>query len=218
MARSFNGTTDLIDINSMPAGDTSPNINLGCWINTSTIAGALMCSDGGSGTGRVIQFRVSANVVNFILFTTGSAHSLSGSVTVTGGVWHHVVGAFDGTTMRLYVDGSPDGTLTTGANGTLATKHFRIGAQISGVTQQLYAGSMAHAFIRYSALSANEVKSLANGMLPSHLGVDHYWPLWGMDSPEPDIGNSSHATDVLSGTSFATDQAHEAVSLLQLTT
>ena len=44
-----------------------------------------------------------------------------GSSTISAGLWHHVAGVFDGSQMRVYLDGVLDGTLSTSnvpASGT----------------------------------------------------------------------------------------------------
>lgn len=202
MARNFNGTSDFIEWLALPSGDTSALINLGCWFKTSASTGGLLCSDDGN-THRVTQFKVNATKMQWFLSTGGTLHTLNGSVVVNDGKWHHAAGSYDGTTMRLYVDGVLDGTLTTGATSTLAGRRLRAGAQIPGVTAQFLNGSMAEVFIRYSAITAGEAKALAAGLPASHLAPAHYWPLWGADSPEPDIGIGTHVTGSLTGTSAA---------------
>jgi len=42
----------------------------------------------------------------------GRLTRLNGKAAIETGRWHYVVGTYDGTTMRLYVDGKPDGELT----------------------------------------------------------------------------------------------------------
>jgi hypothetical protein len=45
--------------------------------------------------------------------TAGSFSYLNGNGTPTIGVWAHIVGTYDGTTMRFYVDGKQTGTLAS---------------------------------------------------------------------------------------------------------
>ena len=39
------------------------------------------------------------------LFYAGEHNDLIGTTVITDGYWHHVAATFDGTTLRLYVDG-----------------------------------------------------------------------------------------------------------------
>ncbi len=50
------------------------------------------------------------------LFLSFPGGSLTGSLTVSNGVWHHVALTRSGTTFTFYVDGVPDGTTTFGVN------------------------------------------------------------------------------------------------------
>lgn len=199
MPRLFQTTNqNLIEFNPMPSGDTSSIINCGCWLKTTQGSGSLICSDNGSGSGRVLQFTTASGKIQGILFSSGggSAFIATGASSVNDGAWHHVLLSYDGTTMRIYVDGGLDGSHAATAGNTLASKRLRIGAQIPGVTNTFYAGTIAEAFIRYSAISAGEAKALAAGLPASHLKADHYWPIWGKDSPEPDIGTGTHVAGV----------------------
>ncbi len=48
------------------------------------------------------------------LFMRVNNGALASSATVTDGAWHHVVGVYDGSQIRLYVDGLLDGSSTVG--------------------------------------------------------------------------------------------------------
>lgn len=205
MARSFNGTSDLIDTASLPSGDTSSIIWVGAWIRTTDSSGAIISRDNGTGSGRVIQLKVASGKINLVMFASGGSpvRSLTGAVTVNDGNWHHVIGGYDGSVMRIYIDGAADGTLTTSVGTNLASKGLRFAAHVSGVTQDFLSGTIAEAFLRYSAITLQEAKALFNGLPVSHLNPDHYWPLWGNDSPEPDIGKATRVSGTLTGTSKA---------------
>jgi hypothetical protein len=176
------------------------NINVGCWFKTTGATGSLICSDTGSTPNRALQFKVATTHIQFNLASAGTVHTVTGAAVVNDGFWHHAVGTYDGTTMRLYVDGVADGTLTTGVTTTLASKSARIGAQIAGVTQQFFTGSIAEAFIRYSVITTTEIAQLVGGITADRLAVDHYWPLLGISSPEPDIGVGTATNGTLTGT------------------
>lgn len=191
MARNFVGASgDQILLVAFSGSESSnAHLNVSAWIQTSAAAGAIFCSD--NNINRAIQFKTLANKINFVLFSGATAHALSGATTVTDGKWHHVAGTYDGTTMRVYVDGTQDGTLTASNNGNLQGRTAAIGAQIAGVTQGRFTGSIAEVSVINDGTtpSANQIAGEAHGGLASHLGLgpSHYWPLWG-DSPEEDIG------------------------------
>ncbi|HEU4796378.1 MAG TPA: LamG-like jellyroll fold domain-containing protein, partial [Pyrinomonadaceae bacterium] len=50
-----------------------------------------------------------------------------GTTTITTGVWHHVAGVFDGSQMRVYVDGVLNGSVSTTSGPASGTGGFYIG-------------------------------------------------------------------------------------------
>jgi len=84
------------------------------------------------------------------------------AVGVSNGVWHHIVGSWDGSTKRIYVDGvekngvSKTGALTTNSNGA-AIGSF--GGTSSGY---YFGGEIAIVKIYDKGLSASEVKQNYN--------------------------------------------------------
>ena len=94
-----------------PSLDIHNSLSLSAWIklNSLDINGKIVIkpTDGGADPWEVYSLIVSGGSVRFIL-SDGSPSGESGMVSVplSVDVWHHVVGTYDGATMRLYVDGS----------------------------------------------------------------------------------------------------------------
>ena len=207
MARSFNGTTDRIDYTlALTLG-----VTLAAWIKTTTASAAacILDNDTGAAGGRAYQFRVASGKLQAIFFSGGSAFTATGATTINDGKWHHVaVTCPTSGVFTLYVAGVSDGTSAShGWDHPAGATGGSIGSHHQGASQ-FFAGSIADAVIfGGTTLSARQLGSLAAGVPASHLGVSNYLPLWGADSPEPDIGNgpaTSHANGTLHGTSTAT--------------
>lgn len=73
------------------------------------------------------------------LYYAGEYNDLAGSIVVADDQWHHVAATFDGTTLKLYVDGVQDGIKTTTFNTDGTT--FDIGKRING-TSEYYTGNI----------------------------------------------------------------------------
>lgn len=148
----------------------------------------------------------------------GSSDLLAGSAAVADGTWHHVC-LIQGTdnVITQFVDGVSDGTLTrTGnSNGTTTFDRAGFGFFVANGSNPC-ACSVAHAAGWNRKLAVQEVKALANGLLPSHLGPVHFFPLWGVDSPEPDIGTATHPSAVMVGTTQPAAGPPVGLSLLRL--
>ena len=97
----------------------SANMTVSAWIKTSDSAYLDSIMERDSGASRQFQFRMSSADANFIIFIGGSAYSVSSSVVVNDGNWHHVVGTFNGSTLLVYVDGVQKGT--TSVSGSIDT-------------------------------------------------------------------------------------------------
>ena len=125
-AQDFDGVNDDIDIGGL-VGSTN-SITLSGWIRHDGLTGvieryitlenrAVIRHDGQNSIGQ-LDFYVELDGVKQHLRIDGA---------LTAGVWHHVVGTWDGTTQRVYVDGveagsqSASGVLTTPTAGTISS-------------------------------------------------------------------------------------------------
>ncbi len=172
----FDGVNDYVSIpNSTALNPTYMSVS--AWIKTSAtgiyqqiIAKDQCRANCTTSFNRVWQFRVSsANKAEFIPFNTNSTPTwqlITGSTTVTDGQWHHLVGTWDGTTVRLYVDGVSDAT-PAAFSGSLAsgkTNPVFIGADdlADTGTQDYFRGAIDEVRLYNRALSASEVWELYN--------------------------------------------------------
>ncbi len=88
---------------------------------------------------------------------------ISTSTTLTTGTWHHIVGTYDGTQSRLYLDGNlVAGPTNEGGNGSCNASEIGIGALNNGATYK-FSGLVDEMGIWSKALSATEIADLYNG-------------------------------------------------------
>lgn len=142
----------------------------------------------GATSGRASVFlRNNANTIGILNIGT--------ALTVFDGTWHHFAYVQDGAgNWQVYVDGAADsnchGTFTPGA---ITVPTIGVGCLRQNPTTQTFgSGKVAHVATWQRQLAAQEVKSLANGMIPSRLGPQRYWPLWIAETTFADLG-STHA-------------------------
>ncbi len=81
------------------------------------------------------------------------------ATTINDGNWHQLVGVYDGTTQRLYVDGQPAGTPQTGAPAG-NTGNVWIGGAPDYAGARNFNGNIAQVAIISSALSAAQVLAI----------------------------------------------------------
>jgi hypothetical protein len=109
---------------ALPVGNTSRTIE--AWVKTSTSTNGVVANWGNTLTNQ----RSGLIVVNNHLYYVGENNDLQGSVNISTNSWHHVAITFDGTTLKLYVDGALDNSSTKSFNTTGTT--LRIGQRSVG--------------------------------------------------------------------------------------
>lgn len=104
--------------------------------------------------------------LNLFLADASSYDYLSGANNIGDGNWHHVVGTWDSSTMRLFIDGSPRETLTETRIPVSNVYDLLIG-KAPGYSQT-YRGYLDEARINSTVLSANWIATeYANQNSPS---------------------------------------------------
>jgi hypothetical protein len=218
MGRSFNGTSDRIAVNAAHVTNGQNAFTIAMWVSAS-IAQASSKDPYGEGftgnTGPFFQIQGDASghaVISARSGITGSSDQITGTVAVFDATWHHLCvsqNAAASATFKLFIDAIADGTKTRTSLSNQGNQGFdttTLGALVRNTIATFYGGKLAHVALWKRELSVGEIKSLAAGMLPSELAPAHYWPLWGTDSPEPDIGDHSIAAGV-NGTLIGTTAA-----------
>ena len=71
--------------------------------------------------------------ITFDLYQSHNQYTtVFGNAVLTTGVWHHVAGVFDGSQMRVYVNGTLDASLTSGSGPASGTSTLKIGRNSGG--------------------------------------------------------------------------------------
>lgn len=132
---------------SMTAGSASGTITSASWMDTvGSWWGMLWIKTAGSGTERHgfsrwnnntnYMFSMGISTTNKGIMrnrTSASNNNVIGAVTVNDNGWHMLFGTYDGTTQRLYVDGSPDGTAALSpGTGLQIGQNLRLGSGFTG--------------------------------------------------------------------------------------
>lgn len=203
MARNFNGSTDKIAVDSAHSWSNLANWSLSAWFKTSSAnTNREIYIEQGTTHFVVLGIASTSTKLRFTVDGTDtSGYRVFSSGTVNDDAWHHACWTQDSSgNFALYLDGTIQGSGTaTPPSFTPSTAD--IGNSTGGSNG--WTGSLAHVATWGRKLSVKEITSLANGLLPSHLGPTHYWPLWGEDSPEADIGTGTKVTGTLTGTAAA---------------
>ena len=153
-ALNFDGVNDFISVTSSPSLDLAGGISLEAWVNITdnnpanplTIVSKWDDTNGRRayllqlGTNRKVQFLLSSDGTANLgsLFTAASAAAL------TINTWYHVSATYDGTTMRILINGVQDGTLAGPASVFVSPALLRVGARGNAVSsaENFFQGAM----------------------------------------------------------------------------
>lgn len=128
----------------------------------------------------------------------GAAHNADISGNTGPSTWVHVAGVIESATSRTpYLNGIAGATGTDSRNPALAETTVGTGSgQERGFANT---GHLAEAAIWSVGLSAAEIAALAAGVPPRLIRPESlwgYWPIWGVDSPEPDLSGNQRSLTV----------------------
>ncbi|GAB2705818.1 hypothetical protein GCM10011495_23310 [Hymenobacter frigidus] len=130
-ALAFDGVNDQVTGTNaqLPQGNTARTLE--AWVNPSNTNVGLITY----GTNALNQ-RAGISLLGNRLYYAGSSNDLIGSTAIALNTWHHVAASYDGTTLKLYVDGVLDATQNMTAFNTTGTG-FLLGNTGNGVSEYL---------------------------------------------------------------------------------
>jgi hypothetical protein len=152
----LNGTSQAVCLpTSMPP--PSAHVSNVAWIKMTNVAsGTRQTILGYHDDGVGLRFYALSGSLYFQQFTTGASGTFPSDIS---GQWTHVAGTFDGTTWRVYVNGSLVGTATGNPTAFAAGKFWCIGRKPSQESNY-FDGEIDEVRIYKRALSASEIVSL----------------------------------------------------------
>jgi hypothetical protein len=204
MARSFNGSTDLITIGSAAVLHPAA-MSFSAWVYIAALPGLgvfTSISNNGNYDITIVNSGGSGRLGVIVVATGGNPSFATGSFNLPIGSWFHVAFTYDSTNGIIsYINGSAGDTAA--ANGTLNGTPIATSIGYDGVGGRgHWNGNMADIAIWNTALSSGQISSLVSGIRPPSVqsaNLVGYWPLDGYASPEPDLsGNGNNGT--LTGT------------------
>jgi hypothetical protein len=158
-AFNFDGT-EGIKVQDDPGSNLVNEISVSTWVNrTSTTFASPVIKKADQGHGFALEFSNNNSILWALRTSSGWAGSVGGNAA--NGVWTHVVGTYDGTTINLYVNGIlaqsvlKQGTITTSSNSLyLGRDPANLGREFHGLIDE--------PAIYSRALSQEEIQAIFN--------------------------------------------------------
>ncbi|MBK9374161.1 MAG: LamG domain-containing protein [Holophagales bacterium] len=149
----LDGSTGWVQVPDSAALSVTGQITIDAWINPATTGG------------RVVDKITAGGADGYLLDTHGGVvrlivdgQSVSGATTLPTGAWSHVAGVYDGAEMRVYLNGTLDGSLGTTVAIPVNALSVRIGAASDGGS--LFNGLIDEVEVFGRALSQPEIQAI----------------------------------------------------------
>lgn len=155
----FNGTTSFISIPDTASTSFTTAITAMTWIKLDvTTSGRTIIAKPRSAGGYGFSFDVSTGKLSLVLNNGTTGYQLDGNTTMSTGTWYHAVCTWDGTTGRVYLNGSQDNSSTTPFSSIAdSAEAINIGRQNAGLAQY-FDGAIDEVAIFSRALTAAEIR------------------------------------------------------------
>ena len=173
-SRSFNGTSDLIDVPDLTSTlGTSYTFSVWAKLDSLTTNGSCFFDIADSTVSttsvmaRIFYYNPSGQIQCYIRDAAGNINTVAYSWTATGS-WHHFVGKRTGSTIELFIDGVSVGSDSTNTLGAHTSAHYTTIGNIrnavapSGAPYWMH-GNLADVRIYDAALNATDIFNLSRG-------------------------------------------------------
>ena len=191
-ALDFDGNNDYVSVGDSVNLDIVGSITVATWVraNSFGVGGdeeRLVFKGTGPSNGNIYTLGIGDSKAMFSLHLAifsgsncqGSSPCIAGNTTLATNRWYYLVGTYDGTVIRIYVDGRLDGSQNAVSTGTADANAVLFGARSDG--QDTLTGSLDEVRIYNRALTSSEVERLYKLQKPKVAsGVDNtglvgYW-------------------------------------------
>ncbi|MES1165504.1 MAG: LamG domain-containing protein, partial [Verrucomicrobiota bacterium] len=170
-AGSFNGSSSFVDI-STPVTPTNAAYSACAWVYMTSNSGyrTFVSIDGTTDSAFFLQKRADTGKFGLTMLASdmdsAAATHADSTTTPATNTWYHICGTYDLTNLKIYVNGSLEGT-TAMSSPWRGTGHTIIGAgKFSGNHVDWVAGYIDDVRIYSRALAASEVSALGAGYQP----------------------------------------------------
>jgi len=175
-ALKFDGTDDNVEVPDAPNLNPPEAMSMGCWVYITGNAGQhrdIISKDGESGERQYLFTASDANKFRPHIWTPdGAARYYDGKTSVELNTWYHIFQTYDGSALKLYVNGEEEASQNF-PGGIIVTKQpVRIGGGANAGAAGLYTpGIIDEVAIFNVALEEKEIQDIMNKGLSSMLAV-----------------------------------------------
>ena len=197
-ALDFDGVNDYETLSSRPIGSNSSSFSVSLWMNARTVN-----TGGGSYLNQKQIFNLSdsptmyisqTGYLEFVFWNGSSYQGVVGSEMISTNQWYHVVGTYDGSGLRLFVDGKKSAINNIGYFLTSPRTPIENVTGKANTNDRYFNGQIDDVRVYNRALSGEEVKALFTQtqqtiqQKDTKKGLVGYWSM--------DDGTGTHVSDL----------------------
>ncbi len=181
-ALNFDGSNDRVDVGAFNV--SGQKLTLAAWIRrdgSGHVEGRIISkATTTSGDDHMWMLSlIETNKLRFRLNAGGTTYTLVGSAGVQVNQWHHAAATYDGTTMRLYLDGSQVASMPATGNIGTNSAAIAMGNQPAGAGDRPFGGDLDDVRVYSRTLNADDIAALAASVFIESGGVvvmeaEHY--------------------------------------------
>jgi len=165
-ALEFDGQNDMVDT-SYSSDEQNSGFTILAWIKPSVAISTQIVVAGRSNGGPQLNLNSSGKAMTGFKMDNGQFAHISGTTTFQKGKWTHIAGTYDGSVIKVYVDGKEEGTLKPTNPPSKNSYTVQIGAFDERLHGGGYVGQFAPAAIDEVAvfnvaLTEDEIRAVIN--------------------------------------------------------
>jgi glucose/arabinose dehydrogenase/PKD repeat protein len=162
-ALSFDGTNDAVTVPDANSLDLTTGMTLEAWVRPTAAGGAwrtVIAKNAGTTVAYNLYGNRNTNVPALEIYNGTRLRATNGTAQLPLNTWSHVAGTYDGSTLRLYVNGTQVGTFATAGSILTSTGQLWIGG--NSVWSEWFAGLIDEVRVYSRALTAAEIQADGN--------------------------------------------------------
>lgn len=179
----FNGTSNYVQCSGGTGLDVRSALTVTMWVRTADAANGERNAYLMKGEFTYGMRHRDSNEIEFYIYSLGHQYARVPVTSAFNGTWHHLAGTYDGTALRLYIDGEVQATTPwTGPINIDENYYVNFGRNSQGdsTAQWYYQGDLDEVRIYDRALSQEEIQKLLKPELASMPipgdGAKDIWP------------------------------------------
>ncbi|MFA6039099.1 MAG: LamG-like jellyroll fold domain-containing protein [Candidatus Peribacteraceae bacterium] len=158
----FDGVNDFVAVNDHDSLDVTNAMTISAWVYWSSSGVREMILKNNNANTGYGQYELYQNNTYVSFRLMGASSTLTTSTPLSLNAWHHVAAVWDGTRMKIFLDGVPDNNSVSYSGTPVSTTgRLTFGAYANGLYP--FSGMFDEIRIYNRAISANEVAILARG-------------------------------------------------------